>query len=422
MKSELLIVWLIIILLNPINIFSEEDDKKALEDEMFGNDSFIEEEKDDFRDEKGGISEEEKESIEEDSLDIGGSISTEFDYNILNTSFSDYHLYNPNTAMIYLDKRLKNLIRGFVRGKLIFDPTSARELLLSLEELWLKFHIANTLFFTIGKQKIKWGASKFWNPTDTLNTLKQDPFANEDGREGVTLFKTHIPIGIANLYAIGLFNNAHNLDEIGYAGRIEIPISTFEFSLSTTGAKGRKTVFGFDFSGGIGDIDLYSEFAFSFGSDKTFFRGESVPESYKEDKRFFPRVSSGIRYELGYSDEDAVTFCLEYYYNSEGYSDKDLYRWVFDEYVYEPYNLSRHYGMLMISMPQPGEWNDITFTLFNLGNFTDLTFITRPGIIITAIQDLTIDLSFGFHYGKADGEFTLGNQLIDIALSFGMVI
>ncbi len=385
-------VWIVVLgiiaLLVPINLFSE--------DEILGYENFFEED-----------------TIEDNGLDIGGSISSEFDYNILKASFSDFTLYNPNTAMIYLDRRLKNLVRGFIRGKMIFDPTLTESdfsyssgLKLSLEELWIKFNIANTLFFTLGKQKIRWGASAFWNPTDTLNTIRRDPFETEDDREGVTILKTHIPLGTANLYAIGLFNDAHNVDEIGYAGRIEVPISTFEFSLSATGAKGCNPIFGFDFSGGIGDIDLYSEFA--------FFRGDSIPESYKEENKFFLSMSCGISYELEYSSEDTVTFCLEYYYNGKVYSD--------GEYAYEPYNLSKHYGMFMISIPQPGGWNDLSFMIFNLGNFTDLTFITRPGITITAIQDLIIDFNVGFHYGRAGGELTIGDQLVDISLSFKIAV
>ena len=123
----------------------------------------------------------------------------------------------------------------------------------------------------------------------------------------------------------------------------------------------------------------------------------------------------GASYEVPIADNDSITFALEYFHNDLGYTDTVNYPFVLLGGGYQPFHLSRHYGMFMIYLPEPGHWNDVTFTLSNIVNLSDGSALTRVDTLFELMDDLDLNLAFGVHFGKDTGELRLGGQLVDIA-------
>jgi hypothetical protein len=372
---------------------------------------------------KEGISEAEKFTAEADRLKIGGALAADFYlYRTDGTAGRDY-LLNPNTLWLYLDSRLRNDIRGYVKAKAVFDPTADGQTTSpltgaknvqnqsDLEEMKVLFNVKKDVFFTLGKQKIKWGSGRFWNPTDVLNATKRDFLYADDRRSGVTLVKTHLPVGAANLYLVNSLDGAAKLGKVGNAVRAEVPIASSEIALTAANRPGGHSVWGADVSAGIWDFDVYSELAYAKAPNQIYYNASGA----------FSRTSAsvnwvtGVSYERKYSDSDTVTLGLEYFRNGDGYANKADYGWPLAKGAYTPFDLSRQYGMFMIYLPAPGSWNDVSFTLFNVLNLTDRSALSKLNASIKALQDLQIELGLSVHYGDSAGELRLGNQRVDVS-------
>jgi hypothetical protein len=132
-----------------------------------------------------------------DPLRIGGTLYLRGQASITeNTPFEQSGFSAPMLIDNYLDARPSDRVRGFVLGRLRYDPTivqgsaalgvpglgaqGAQNPAVSLDQLWLKFDIAHRVYFTVGRQKVRWGVGKLWNPTDFLNQAPRDPLAPFD--------------------------------------------------------------------------------------------------------------------------------------------------------------------------------------------------------------------------------------------------
>lgn len=414
-----------------------------------------------------GISANDTSNAEKDRLSIGGSLQVEYT-NAINEGSNDYgtenedKFTNPYTLYLYFDSRLRNDIRGFATIKSIYDPTyddskiteqtgtQTGQTISTLDELKLMFNVKKRAYLTLGKQKIKWGAAKFWNPTDLVNTSKRDFLKSEDERAGVPLVKIHVPISDANFYTIGLVDHSNKTSQIGYAGRFEFPLKSSEFSLSALGHKDRKTLYGADFSAGMWDFDIYGEAVFSKGSDTVKYRTLSswsttamqtasttttfepcipnaiypylIPcETYTENEKTITKYTAGISYEQSYLDKDTFTIFLEYFHNDEGYVNEDDYLVLLQNNAYQPFYLGTKYGMVSFYIPSPGNLNDWTFTVFNICNLDDDTYLSRLNASVIALQDMTLTGAIGHYYGNPDGELRLGGKKWDYSMTLKIV-
>jgi hypothetical protein len=348
-----------------------------------------------------GISESEKSSADEDRLKIGGNLQLDA-YGI--AANDEQYFLGLNTLRIYLDARLRNDIRAYVAARGVVEssgpvpaagapiPASKSE----VEEMKLFFNANKKVFFTAGKQKIKWGSGKFWNPTDFVNARPRDVLYSDDLRSGLNLLKTHVPVGAANLYLVNRFEDARRLDEIGTALRAEIPVGSSEFAISVASIDGRESG-GLDVSAAAGPIDVHGEFALIGTSED-----------------FVERWVAGASYEASVFDNDLFGISLEYYRNGLGQSGKASWAFVTD---YEAFNFAREYAMLMLYLPTPGSWNHTSFTLFNLFNLSDGSAISKASASFMLMQDLTLTPSFGWHFGPSDGETRVGGQKWDASLA-----
>ena len=311
----------------------------------------------------------------EEALQIGGTLSSEADYYLQdNASLSQDMVTNPNILFLYLDSKLENDARVFARGRLFYDPTgvsggspssfsltnpygfgsgNSDNLAISLQELKVSANLDHKVFFTVGRQKVKYGAAKFFNPTDFLNSQAFNFFLPSDERPGVDMVKMHIPSGTANLYAIGLTGNPSSGNpaggyfrgELGYDG-IQDLLGAGEISLSGLFPKNQLGRGGFDISQAVGDLDLYFEGAAGQDPLTTDWKGA---------------YSVGGTYDIRYGDRGGNTISLE------------------AEYFYA--GSLAQFGVFTFYLPGPGSWNDITFVETNLYDFLGKTGLSRIDVI-----------------------------------------
>ncbi|HLL01385.1 MAG TPA: hypothetical protein VK539_12420 [Myxococcaceae bacterium] len=363
-------------------------------------------------------------------------------------SFGETSFSAPTLVDGYFDARPTDRLRGMVVGRLSFDPTLLSQSTtvpgqgggtranpsVLLDQAWLRFDIARTVFVTAGKQHVKWGTSRFWNPTDFLSPQRRDPLAIFDARTGASMLKLHVPWEDKgwNFYGIALLDNAgpaSTLGRIGGALRAEVVLGQAEMGVSTVLQRGRKPRFGFDVSSALGPIDVYAEAALKKGSDTPLYRlpqGVTVDEFLEQIRdipintlediknlpveSYFPdgltpQVSGGFTYTFAYSENDTVTVGVEYFYNSTGYNFAAAYPYLIAQGQYQPFYVGKHYGAIYALLVGPGSWDKTSFILSNLGNLSDQSFTTRFDVLHRALSYLSVEAYVAASYGNKGGEF-----------------
>ncbi len=265
---------------------------------------------------------------EDDKLQIGGSLYLRSIASFTDgTDVEDHTLSFPNIVELYLDGRPSDRLRGFVKGRLSWNPSvseqsisnpvfeafgfSTRDLTLQLDQLWLKFDISRRVYVTIGQQAVRWGATRIWNPVDVINTTFRTPLALFDTRTGVPLLKLHIPVETWNFYVLGMMSEVDTFDDAGVAARAEAVFSTVEVGVLGAYRKGSDPTVGVDVSAGVWDLDITSELGIRF-------------EEANDDKAAL-QWSVGVEYGIKYSDEDVMYLAAEYFYNQRGRDTQDAW-------------------------------------------------------------------------------------------------
>ena len=134
---------------------------------------------------------------------------------------------------------------------------------------------------------------------------------------------------------------------------------------------------------------------------------------------------------MKYSDEDAVTFGAEYFYDRSGYESARIYPVLLgvaalaaaSRLDLRPRSRIRSPASRTRSPPStsgattrapsrrcpgPGRWNDTSFTLSALGNLSDKSFVARLDHSVLALTYLRVETYVAGHLGSRQGEFRLG--------------
>jgi len=359
------------------------------------------------------------------------------------TSPSQWPLSAPCLTDLYLDTRPTDRVRGFVLGRMLFDPTQGSTVSLGpaglavgpsaanprvlLDQLWLRFDVARTAFLTVGRQHVKWGVGRFWNPTDFLHALRRNPLDLFDERTGTFMARVHFPWEARgwNFYAMAVLEPVgtqaetgqagaasggidSQLGGVGGAGRAEFVLGGWELGIDGLAQRGLDPRLGVDLSGGIGEIDLRGEVALRTGSDLPLYSAPSLTALggyYPTGLR--PQATVGAEWVHNYTDKDAFTIGLEYFYNANGYRDRTLYPTLLYNNSFTPFYLGRHYAGVYASLPKPGSWNLHTFTLTVLGNLSDKSAVARLDWNMALLTYLTLEAYLQQHFGEDGGEFRL---------------
>lgn len=408
----------------------------------------------------------EKLSAARDYLDIGGFLWLRGQYSFVDGDNPEtYLLQSPNFADLYLDARPNDRVRAYVRGRLRYDPsvvegapgffgTSQVQTRVQLDQLWLKFDVARTVFVTLGKERIKWGVGRFWIPTDFLNQQVLDPLNGVvlfDERLGVNMLKLHIPVESLgwNFYAIATMDEAFSPERVGGALKAEFLVGQTELGLVANVRKDAPTRLGATVSTGVWLFDLRAEVALERGNRQAAVRGQCRPnafidgvnrgtidvlerpvsldsypeyfgEAFSREDEWIPRAVFGAEMSLGFADDDTLFLGAEYFYNHAGYGDSDLYYCLAARGAFTPFFLGKHYGALYALLPSPGRWDDSTFILSSLTNLSDLSAVLRFDFTQLLFRFLSLNAFVQVHLGEAGDEFAFAVQTLPLELPPGL--
>ncbi len=363
---------------------------------------------------------------------------------------ADWPLSAPALLDVYLDARPNDRVRAFVLGRMAYDGTLEGEGAAQLpagstdpsledfvhaqqganpdavlDQLWVNFDVGRRLFVTAGRQHVKWGVARFWNPTDYLHTMPRNPLAPFDRRTGTTLVKLHVPWEARGWNAYGVLaledtgagpRTTRRLGALGAGGRAEAVIGTLEVGADALLKDGREPRFGVDLSLGVWELDLYAEAALRSGATVERWRLVPGPAPALERVRhegLTPQVVAGATWSTKYSDEDVLTVGAEYFYDDTGYGDADVYPYLLavpsvfpgEPSAFSPFYLGRHQAALFATLPSPGGWNDTTFTLSALGNLSDRSFVVRLDHSVLALTYLRVETFVAGHFGERGGVY-----------------
>jgi hypothetical protein len=418
-------------------------------------------------------------------LQIGGQIYLRAQSTGYQNAYPDkWTLATPALVDAYFDARPNPRVRAFILGRMSYNATAApdgstqptvnglpvggmgafaggsptgfttfsstRGPTSVLDQMWIRFDISQRVFVTAGKQHVRWGTGRFWQPTDYLHLLKRNPLDVFDARQGTTMLKLHFPWEDRgwNFYAFGVAEDPNTatptLRQVAGGARAEIVIGGAEIGLDALVKRDAKPRVGIDFSTGIWDFDIYADVGIRSGED--FNVVEKVPSTTMciSDPNTDPPTTmltddlssqyavhplsgiktqavGGINYSRKYNDNDLWTVGAEYFYNQPGYTDPSIYPGLLFNQAGTPmlnfFYTGRHYAALFASLPAPYSWNYTTFTFSTLGNLSDMSFVSRLDYSVTLLTHLTFEAFGAVHYGTRGGEFRIA---IDVDPATGL--
>lgn len=408
-----------------------------------------------------------------DPLKIGGSLLM-FGQGYFQESrpFLEGAFSAPMILDVYLDGRPSDRLRAFANGRLQFDPTypagdgasttttstaggtfvgltpaTRANPSVFLDQLWLRFDIARKVYLTIGRQKVRWGVSRIWYPTDFLNSRPRDALNPFDVRLGVNAVKVHVPIESLgwNFYAYGLLDGVNvtstglKLNQLGGALRAEFVLGPAELGIAGVWQEGRRQRYALDISSALGPVDVYAEAAFRDGQDFALFDfpADLTDENLlanignitsKASPRVVVQVSGGASWQFNYTDKNFAILGVEYFYNPVGYESPVGYQVqtfapaVLGKTLDPMQSVALYQGKhnLAITLASPGipgfDW--ITVALSNIIILNDPAALSRLDVIFRVLNFLSVQAFGSVFYGQPGGQlrFKLSAQSInDIA-------
>jgi hypothetical protein len=343
-----------------------------------------------------------------DRTDIGGRLYLRLQAEWReDTDAGDQTITMPNLLDVYLDARPNDRVRAYFRGRIAQDPSGGgrfaelagvdpREPDFDVDQMWIRFDVARTAFVTVGRQQVRWGKARVWNPTDFVNATRRDPLTTLDLRSGVTMARVQVPVGDAgsNLQAMALLEDADALGEIGGVGRFELALTSAEIGISGAARDDGGVRGGLDFSAGLTTvgIDVYGEAAYD--QKRRTIRGV-------EDAWTLQAVG-GLEYEFVYTDQDTAIVGAEYFFNQAGITDRDQTDLLLLQGVSPPY-IGKHAIAAYTVWAQPGDWNTGTLFLTGIYNVSDRTGTTRLNVSQQVLTDLWLDPYVAGSFGPAGG-------------------
>jgi hypothetical protein len=379
--------------------------------------------------------------VQDNPLQIGGTLYQRMIMSAQEgVDTADFPLSMPMQFDLFLDARPSDRIRGFIDQRLLYDsskdaysrstagtsfgslttaPTAPNNPQTVLDQAWLKFDIDHAVFVTVGKQHLKWGTARFWNPTDFLSTQIRDPLLPYDLRLGDSMAKFEIPVESkkTNLYAVGLFNNpgpASTVGQLGLALRAETVFGETEIGIDLV-ARGRRTpTYGADISSSLGPFDIYAESALltttldpKYTLTGTPTTGVDVSTLYTSEVPNGPFVQTavGANYSFEWTENRLATVGIEYFNNPLGYDSNGVYPLLIFFSQYKPFYLGQHYGAFYLTAEGLDSQKNTSYTFSTLSNISDKSLISRFDFKWTTLTYLSFEAFTAVHYGNDGGEF-----------------
>ena len=340
-----------------------------------------------------------------DTLQIGGRLELYLNTEQKEgTSLGRSPLQQRRQAEIYFDTRPNKNLRSFLRTRFAevtpSTPTSRTGVEPLIDELWLKWDLDDRMFFTAGKQYLKWGSARFWNPTDFTAKETRNPFELIDRRLGRSLIKIHLPMEkqAFNFYAIVQLEDAENNQDIGAAWRAELAfLGQGEAALTLQSRAGGAQRAGLDVNSAIGPIDAYIETALSRRETRAIYEGTFAPEkgriptASQDVDRAFTQVVVGLNRQWKFNDSDNLTAGCEFFYNELGYDDPKLELFAIANRQTEALRAGRRYAGFYLLAPMLGPSNETSVYFNAIGNLTDKTRLARLTFAWSWFKDASLE-------------------------------
>lgn len=365
------------------------------------------------------------------ALTLGGQLFLRF-----NGSFSeggavgDTPLSGASLLDAFADVRPNDRLRAYAQLRFNFDYTvevgeknafgrPLEAFSLQLAQVWAKFDLGRVAYLTAGRQRIRWGTGRFWNPSDFVNQEIRNSVDFFDQRVGVDMLKVHFPFEALgwNLYLIASFASVDVLSDTALAARAELLFGEVEVALSSSVKKDAPLRLGADFSAGVWIFDVRGEAVISRGLGRKLFEGELdfqeglfPTEVDPDDDNWWFQGVAGLEASFNYSDTDSFSVGGEYFFNQAGYQSAELYPFLFLNNGYVPLYTGMHYAGGYAFAQGPLGFDDFTLTASTLANLSDLSLISRFDVQYTLIRYLTINAFIAGHFGSI-GEFKLGIEV-----------
>jgi hypothetical protein len=370
-----------------------------------------------------------------DTTDIGGNLFLRLNGNVRDEQgITEAAMTSPSLFDAYMDARPNDRVRAFAQVRLNYDFTvqpgelgltgqPQEPFRIAFDQGWVKVDLGRVAYITAGKQRIRWGTGRFWNPTDFINLDIRNSVDFFDQRLGVNLLKVHFPFEALgwNLYLLGKFEGIDVLDDTGVGARAEFVFGQMELALSSLVKKDAPLRIGGDFSAGLWLFDVRAEATVQRGLDLPRYKGEldfetgKLPEEQDTDDDWYANVVVGADIQLQYNDQDTLIIGGEYFYNQAGYASAELYPFLVLNGAFRPLYLGQHYFGAYILAAGPLSFNDTNLTLSTLGNLSDRSFLTRFDVQQVLLSWVTVNAFASVHYGNR-GEFKLGIDIPPIPL------
>ena len=363
-----------------------------------------------------------------DKLQIGGRLELrKSSSDVDDQRFQSSSYTQSKTADIYFDTRPNKHTRAFLRMRFYEDNAATTStqtqgstatttekrgvsgIQESIDELWVKWDVDQTLFVTAGKQHVKWGRGRFWNPTDFTAIEAKDPFALFDRRLGQELIKLHLPFEKSghNFYAIAEFDDTQRNDDVGLALRGEFSIGeNGETAISLQSKRGTPLKLGLDFGMGFGNFDVNLESAFITRDSGPRYEGDLdipnlvFPSTHYDNKKVYNQSVANVEYVWKYNDDDNMTLGVEGFWNDTGYNKRILEFYSLIQNRSKVLYSGKQYVAAYLRLGAPGNWNDSNFILNAVQNISDQTALMRLTATYTFYKQVTAEAFVSRCFGE----------------------
>ena len=312
---------------------------------------------------------------------------------------------------------------------------------LLIKEVFIDFNIANTVYFRAGKQVLKWGTGYFWHPSDLIN-IEHESFTNPNALlEGVFGLRTDVVFAPWwHLYTFTNLNSVGTGDiwDTAFAARSEFLAGSTEFAVSSWLKSGKIPVFGGDLSTPLPldwwakdgkTLNLTAEGTISYGDNQA--RLDPVTGPYSVSNQLVGKVDVGLSRSFdAFNVSDRVTAELEFFWNSDGYSQNMLSPATYPNplavsqltflsggYFQSSY-YGQYYGAAFITINDFGTTN-MTLTLSGLMNFSDQSGTVLAGWSWSPVNNFTLSVQLGSYLGGVNREYTIGFNPTTFTLTTG---
>ncbi|MSQ83431.1 MAG: hypothetical protein EXR77_11180 [Myxococcales bacterium] len=325
---------------------------------------------------------------------------------------SDIALGNSTLFEAYFDSRIHDRVRAYSRARVVYNPLAdaqpagptlagatfaqnTDEVRAILTQMWLKFDIGRTVFVTAGRQFVRFGATRFWNPVDVINVARFNPLTFFDDRVGPMMIKLHVPVESKNwnFYAIVLAENAIKAEQVGGLLRGEFLFGQTEIGVVGAARKGQDPKIGLDGSSALGPVDVTAEVA-------AWWPNSGEPKW---------QASFGVSHTWAYGEDDTLVVGAEYFHNPQGVTaaeaiDSALAAGLAGQpSPHLPLHTGRDYAGLVATVISPGNWSDSAVSLIGLSNLTDKSWTGQLNLTTRVLTDLSVELFAAVNQGS--GEF-----------------